>query len=346
MNKITFGITTFLESGVDADSGQISHFERINHAIEEIVKADEVGIDFYGIGEHHRSDYAATNPEMILASAAKLTKNIMLGSSVTVLSSEDPIRVYEAFSTLDNLSKGRAHIMAGRGSFIESFPLFGYDLEDYDDLFTEKLNQLIHINQHEVSHWKKTKHTVALNDITIYPRSYRKELSMSIAVGGSQQSVVRAAKLGLPMILAIIGGDPIRFKPFVDLYKYFYIASGHDESKMEIGVHAHGLITDQDESEFFERYFKSHHAYFKKIGSERGWSETTKSMYYHNIEHGPLFIGNAKRVTDKIERVMKSLGINKFLLHAPGAYMPHEDVMKSLELYGLEVIPKLKERLS
>lgn len=345
MRKLTFGITTFLESGVDKDSGMISHDQRINHAIEEIVLADQVGLNYYGIGEHHRIDYAASNPEIILAAASKLTKNIHLGSAVTVLSSEDPVRVYESFATLDILSDGRAEIMAGRGSFIESFPLFGYDLKDYDRLFTDKLNMLLEIRKNEKVFWSGTEHTQRLDGLSIYPRSIQKPLKVSIAVGGTPNSVIRAGKLGLPIVFAIIGGEPIRFKPLIDLYKYHYQEAGHDINKMEIGVHSHGIITDGDEKEFKDRYFKSHQASFSKIGEERGWSRVSKERFLASIEYGPLYVGNVDFVAKKIAKTIKELGINRFLLHTPGSYMPHEDVMKSIKLYGLEVVPKVKDLL-
>src|SRR5690554_6942253 len=228
MKPYTFGIVTFLESGVDEQSGKISHKQRLDNAIEEIVLADRVGLDYYGIGEHHRSDYAASSPQMILSAAAKLTSHIHLGSAVTVLSSSDPVRIYEEFATLDLLSNGRAEIMAGRGSFIESFPLFGYDLNDYQTLFTEKLDMLLAVRDQEKLTWPGGKHTPKLDNVGIYPRSYQKQLKVSIAVGGTQSSVVRAAKLGLPLVLAILGGSPLRFKPFVDLYKHFYLEAGYD----------------------------------------------------------------------------------------------------------------------
>ncbi len=345
MKKFTFGLTTFLESGVDEASGMISHEERLNQAIDEIVLADQVGLDFYGIGEHHRYEYAASAPEIILAAAAKLTKHIGLGSAVTVLSSADPVRVYESFATLDLLSGGRAEIMAGRGSFIESFPLFGYELDDYQTLFTEKLDFLLKIREDAHVKWQGGKHTQRLDGNGVYPRSKQDKLKVSIAVGGTQASIVRAAKLGLPMVLAIIGGNPIRFKPLVDLYKHYYLEAGHDEALMEIGIHAHGMITDQNPSDLIERYFIPHHASFKKIGQERGWQEKSKQEYLDNIKYGPLFVGGVEEVTHRILKTIEGLGINRFLLHTPGALMPHEDVLKTIELFGTKVVPVLKEKL-
>jgi len=345
MKPYTFGLTTFLESGEDANTGLISHEDRINQAVEEIVKADSVKLDYYGIGEHHRFDYAASSPVTILAAASKMTTHIHLGSAVTVLSSDDPVRVYQSFATLDLLSHGRAEIMAGRGSFIESFPLFGYDLDDYDDLFTEKLEMLLAIRENTSVYWEGKKHTQTLQGEQVFPRAHQNPIKVSIAIGGTYQSVVRAAKLGLPVVFAIIGGDPLRFKPLVDLYKHTYLEAGYKEEDMEIGVHSHGMIAE-DGKALVERYFPSHHAMFSKIGSERGWRTYTKQDYYNSILHGPLYVGSIEFVTDKIIKTMTGLGINRFLLHMPGALMSHEDVLKSIELFGLKVVPKIKEALA
>ncbi len=344
MKGLSFGLTTFLESGINEETGIISHQDRINHAVEEIIKADEVLLDYYGIGEHHRVDYAASTPVTILSAASKLTKHIHLGSAVTVLSSDDPIRVYQQFATLDLLTNGRAEVMAGRGSFIESFPLFGYDLDDYDDLFTEKLGMLLEIRKQTKVFWQGGKYTHLLQGEAVYPRAKQDPLKVSIAIGGTYQSVVRAAKLGLPVVFAIIGGDSIRFKPLVDLYKQIYKESGHDESKMEIGVHSHGFIGD-DDKDIRERYWPSHYAMFSKIGAERGWRNYSKQDYYNSIQQGPLYIGNPTWVANKIIKTIKELGINRFLLHMPGAIMPHEEVLKSIELFGKTVVPMVKKEL-
>ncbi|MFA7417977.1 MAG: LLM class flavin-dependent oxidoreductase [Acholeplasma sp.] len=346
MKPLTFGVITFLESGIDIESGQISHKERLDRAIDEIVLADKVGLDFYGIGEHHRSDYAASSPQMILAAAAKLTNHIHLGSAVTVLSSSDPVRIYEEFSTLDILSNGRAEIMAGRGSFIESFPLFGYDLDDYHSLFSEKLEMLLAIRKDEFLSWPGSKHTPKLAGVGIYPRSIQKHLKVSIAVGGTQSSVIRAAKLGLPLVIAILGGSPIRFKPFVDLYKHYYLEAGHDEGQMEIAVALHGLITDADAPDLIERYYAPHHASFSKIGSERGWSMGHKNEYLNKVKDGPLFVGHVEAIEKRIIDVLKGLGVNRFLLQTPGSLMPHADVLKTIELFGSVIVPNIKKNLS
>src|SRR5690554_7232416 len=238
MKPYTFGIVTFLESGVDEQSGKISHKERLDHAIEEIVLADKVGVDYYGIGEHHRSDYAASSPQMVLSAAAKLTNHIHLGSAVTVLSSSDPVRIYEEFATLDLLSNGRAEIMAGRGSFIESFPLFGYDLKDYDTLFDEKLRLLVQLNQEQVITWSG-EFRKPLYKQEIFPRPQQEQLPIWVAVGGTPASVIRAGKLGLPVMFAIIGGDWRNFKPLFEYYKQAYLDNGHNPEKFQVGVHMH-----------------------------------------------------------------------------------------------------------
>lgn len=345
MKPYTFGMITFLESGIDEASGKVTHKERLDRAIEEIVLADNVKLDFYGIGEHHRSDYAASSPQMILSAAAKLTSHIHLGSAVTVLSSADPVRIYEEFATLDILSNGRAEIMAGRGSFIESFPLFGYDLNHYETLFSEKLDMLLEIRKKEMLTWPGGKHTPKLENVGIYPRSIQEQLKVSIAVGGTQSSVIRAAKNGVPMILAILGGSPLRFKPFVDLYKHVYLESGYDPKNMEVGVAIHGLVTDEDPSNLIERYFLPYHASFTKLGQERGWSMGHKKEYLSKVLDGPLFVGHVDDIENRIFEVIKGLGINRFLLQTPGSLMPHKDVLKSIELFGKQIAPNLKSRL-
>lgn len=337
-----FGITTFLESGVNEKSGMVSHHERIQNAIEEIILSDDLGLDFYGIGEHHRYDYASSMPEIILAAAAKVTKNIKLGSAVTVLSSSDPVRIYQAFSTIDLLTNGRAEVMAGRGSFIESFPLFGQDLNDYDEIFTEKLDLLLNINKNTyVTHHGV--HRPSINNLPIYPRSYNDNLKVSIAVGGTTSSVVRAAKLGLPIVFAVIGGNATRFRPLIQMYKTVYERSGHDLSKMEISIHSHGFISN--DKDIVQKYFKSHFESFDKIGKERGWGNYTYENYLSEIKEGSLYIGTPEEVSKKMYETIKILEIDRFLLHHPGSYMPHDEVMESLNLYGSVVVPSVKNKL-
>lgn len=248
------GISTFVETNPDVKTGElISHAQRIRDVVEEIVLADQVGLDVYGVGEHHRADYAASSPAVILAAAASQTKNIRLTSAVTVLSSHDPVRVYQDFATLDGISNGRAEIMAGRGSFIESFPLFGYDLNDYDELFDEKLDLLLKLRDSEKVTWEG-KHRPSFNNLGIYPRPVQEKLPVWIGSGGNQESVVRAGLLGLPLVLAIIGGRPVQFAPLVELYKKAAAHAGHDASKLTVASHSHGFIADTTD-EAVEKFF-------------------------------------------------------------------------------------------
>lgn len=335
-----FGVTSFLETGINEKSGTVSHEKRINDAIEEIVLSDKLGLDFYGIGEHHRSDYASSMPEVILAAAAKLTKNIKLGSAVTVLSSSDPVRIYQAFSTIDLLTHGRAEVMAGRGSFTESFPLFGLSFNDYDDAFTETLDLLLNIKENEyVTHEGRIRPSI--NNLPVYPRSYDENLKISIAVGGTTSSVVRAAKLGLPIVFAVIGGEAKRFKPLINLYKTLYERNGHDLAKMEVSIHSHGFISE--DPNIRDDYFKSHYESFKKIGEERSWGEYTYDHYINEIVNGSLYIGSVEEVSQKLAKNLDILEIDRFLLHHPGSYMPHDDVMSSLELFASKVVPRVKQ---
>ncbi|QWB95500.1 LLM class flavin-dependent oxidoreductase [Mycoplasmatota bacterium] len=343
MKEIQFGLMTFLETGLDETSGMISSQQRIKNALEEIKLADQLNIDYFGIGEHHRHDYAATSPITILSAAATITKQIKLGTAVTVLSSEDPVRLYEQFSTLDIISNGRAEIMAGRGSFVESFPLFGYDLKDYDMLFSEKLDLLLNIRQHENLNWEG-KHRQKLEHVTVYPRDPY-DLKISVGVGGSYDSVVRAAKLGLPIVFAIIGGDPLRFKVLIDLYKKTYMDSGHPIENMEISVALHGLVTNDVES-IHKLYYPATKAQFEKIGQERGWgNQLTYASYLESIKQGHLFIGTPENIKNRIYQVIKHLDIQRFILHTPGSIMPHDITLESIKLYGEIVIPELKSAL-
>lgn len=344
MKHVEIGITTFAEVMEDPITGKIGTYdERIREVVDEIVLADQVGLDYFGVGEHHRVDFAASSPHMILAAAAPLTKRIVLGSAVTVLSSEDPVRVYQNFATLNALSKGRAEIMAGRGSFIESFPLFGYDLSDYDQLFSEKLDLLVNIrNQEKITFKGKTRSDI--KDLGVYPRT-SDPLTISVAVGGTPESVMRAARYGLPLFLAIIGGNPLAFKPYVDLYKKHYIAHGHDASNMFISVHSHGYVT-KDHDEAVKTYFPSMSQAMNKIGKERGWAPYTKQQYDQaRSMTGALYVGDPDYVAKKIAQTIEGLGIQRFALHVPVGHLDHELVMSSISLMGTDVKPKVLELL-
>lgn len=242
------GVSTFVETSPDVQTGEVmSHAQRLREVVEEIVLADQVGLDVFGVGEHHRKDYAASSPAVVLAAAASQTKRIRLTSAVTVLSSADPVRVFQDFATLDGISNGRAEIMAGRGSFIESFPLFGYDLNDYDELFNEKLELLLKIRESEKVTWRGG-HRPAIHDLGVYPRPVQDPLPVWIGSGGTTDSIVRAGLLGLPLVLAIIGGRPLQFAQLVDLYKRAAVHAGHDPSRLPVASHSHGFIADDNQA--------------------------------------------------------------------------------------------------
>jgi len=340
------GISTFLETTPDPVTGEvITHAERLRRAVEEIVLADEVGLDVYGVGEHHREDYASSAPAVVLAAAASRTKRIRLTSAVTVLSSDDPVRVFQDFATLDGLSNGRAEIMAGRGSFIESFPLFGYDLDDYDELFHEKLDLLLAIRASEKVTWSG-KHRPAIHNLGIYPRPVQDPLPVWIASGGTPQSAIRAGMLGLPIAFAIIGGMPQNFAPLVDLYKQAAAKAGHDPNKLPIATHSHGFIADTTE-QAAEAFFPPTQAQMNKIGRERGWSPYTRATYdAARSMHGALYVGDAEYVAEKILLLRKNLGVTRFFLHVNVGTMPHQDILRAIELLGTKVAPIVRRELA
>ncbi|AJE51761.1 LLM class flavin-dependent oxidoreductase [Paenibacillus polymyxa] len=340
------GISTFVETTPDPQTGEvISHAQRIREVVEEIVLADQVGLDVYGVGEHHRKDYAASAPAVILAAAAAQTQRIRLTSAVTVLSSDDPVRVFQDFATLDGISNGRAEIMAGRGSFIESFPLFGYDLDNYDELFDEKLELLLKIRESEKVTWKGG-HRPAINNLGVYPRPVQNPLPVWIGSGGNQESVVRAGLLGLPLVLAIIGGSPMQFAPLVELYKKAAKHAGHDASLLPVASHSHGFIAQTTELAA-EKFFPSTQQSMNVLGRERGWGPYTRSSFdaARSFE-GALYVGDSDTVAKKIIHLRKQVGITRFLLHVPVGTMPHDDVMRAIELLGTEVAPRVREEIS
>lgn len=340
------GLTTFVETTPDLITGKvISHAERIREVIEEIVLADQVGLDVFGVGEHHRKDYACSAPAVLLAAAASQTKQIRLTSAVSVLSSDDPVRVFQEFSTLDAISNGRAEIMAGRGSFIESFPLFGYDLKDYDELFDEKLDLLLKIRESEMITWSG-KHRPAIPNRGVYPRPVQNSLPIWIASGGTPQSVVRAGVLGLPLVLAIIGGSPLQFAPLVQLYQKAAKQAGHDISKLTVASHSHGFVADSTDIAV-DKFFPSTQAAMNVLGKERGWGPYSRATFDNarSLE-GALYVGDVKTVAEKIIFLRKNVGITRFMLHCPVGSMPHEDVMKAIELLGKEVAPLVREEIA
>ncbi|MFB5281083.1 LLM class flavin-dependent oxidoreductase [Peribacillus sp. Hz7] len=340
------GISTFVETTPDVKTGEvISHAQRIREVVEEIVLADEVGLDVFGVGEHHRKDYAASSPAVVLAAAASQTKRIRLTSAVTVLSSADPVRVFQDFATVDAISNGRAEIMAGRGSFIESFPLFGYDLKDYNELFEEKLELLLKIRESEKVTWRGG-HRPAIQNLGVYPRPVQNPLPVWIGSGGNSESVVRAGLLGLPLVLAIIGGRPIQFEPLVRLYKKAAARAGHDVSKLSVASHSHGFVAENTEVAA-HKFFPSTQQAMNVLGRERGWGPYTRATFdaARSLE-GALYVGDPQTVADKIIYLRKNVGITRFMLHVPVGTMPHEDVMRAIELLGKEVAPKVREEVS
>lgn len=340
------GLSTFVELTPDPVTKKtISPHERMRNLIEEIVLAEQVGLDVFAIGEHHRPDFIASSPAVILGAAAEVTKKIKLSSAVTVLSSDDPVRVYQQFATVDLLSGGRAEIMAGRGSFIESFPLFGYDLKDYDTLFSEKLKLLLEINEKEKVKWSG-KHRPAINNLGVYPRAHQEKLPIWVAVGGTPESVHRAATLGLPMALAIIGGTPDRFAPYVKYYREIAREAGHDVNKLGIGVHSHSFIADTSQKAADE-FYPSYAFMMSKIGMERGWPPMEREHYEDmRAPHGALLVGSPQQVIDKILYEYELFKNTRFLAHMTVGSMPHAKVMRSIELFGTQVAPVVRKALA
>lgn len=340
------GISTFVETTPDVNTGKTApHSQRIREVVEEIVLADKVGLDIFGVGEHHRKDYAASSPAVILAAAASQTDRIRLTSAVTVLSSADPVRVYQDFSTLDGISNGRAEIMAGRGSFIESFPLFGNDLQDYDELFDEKLDLLLKLQASEMVTWSG-KHRPSINNRGIYPRPVQDPLPIWIGSGGNAESAVRAGILGLPLCLAIIGGSPVQFAPLVQLYKRAAAQAGHDPAKLAVASHSHGFVAETTETAA-DRFFPSTQQAMNVLGKERGWGHYSRASFdaARSFE-GALYVGDPRTVADKIIHLRKHVGVTRFMLHVPVGSMPHEDVMKAIELLGKEVAPIVRSEVA
>ncbi|PTT00972.1 LLM class flavin-dependent oxidoreductase [Pedobacter sp. HMWF019] len=339
------GIGMFGDLAFDPQTGKPREAKlKLHEILEQIKLADEVGLDVFGLGEHHRPDYAVSSPEIVLAAAASITKNIKLTSTVTVLSSAEPVKVYQDFSTIDLISDGRAEIAVGRGSFIESFPLFGYDLKDYNQLFEEKLDLLLNINNNEVVNWSG-KLRAPLVKQTVLPRATNNgKLPIWIAVGGTPESVLRAAKLGLPLIVAIIGGMPKQFQPLIEFYKEEYIKNGHDLEKMQIGIHSHTFLSD--ENAIIDGYFDNYASQMNRIGASRGWAPYTKAQYNGGrSKEGALFIGSAEEVTDKILYMHELFGITRFIGHMDVGDPSHADMMKAIELFGTKIAPQVRKVL-
>jgi probable LLM family oxidoreductase len=341
------GIYSFAETALEAGTGrQVGAGERLRSLLEEIELADQVGLDVFGVGEHHRADYAVSSPAVVLAAAAARTRRIRLTSAVSVLSSDDPVRVFQDFATLDLLSGGRAEIMAGRGSFTESFPLFGQDLSDYDELFAEKLDLLLRVRAEERATWSGSgRHRAAIVDRGVYPRPVQEPLPVWIAVGGTPASVVRAATLGLPMALAIIGGAPERFRPMVDLYREAAARAGHDPAGLQVSINSHGFIAD-DEATAAEVAFPPFAEVMTRIGRERGWPPATRQRF--DAERGPggaLLVGSPQQVIDKMLHEYELFRHQRCLIQLTVGPMPHARVLRAIELLGTEVAPVVRREV-
>jgi probable LLM family oxidoreductase len=337
--KILFGIDSFGDIPKDDAGKLMTHAAAIRQVIDEAVLADKLGIDVIALGEHHRSDFAISSPETVLAGIATLTKNIKLASGVTVLSSDDPVRVFERFSTVDALSNGRAQIILGRGSFTESFPLFGYELTDYEVLFEEKLELMSEVLKEKPVTWSGTVRP-SITNIDIFPKTESGHIHTSIGVGGSPQSVVRTAKYGFPLMLAIIGGSPDRFIPYVQLYEE--AAKQFGTSAKEVGVHSPGFIADSDK-EASDTAWPAYKLYHDRIGRTRGWPKVTREQFDREIQHGSLYIGSPETVAKKIAHTITLLDVSRFDMVYGFGPLPSKSRLKMIELYGKEVIPLVRK---
>ena len=333
------GITSFAETIAPHGGGSpVGHGERLRQILEEVDVAESSGLDVYGLGEHHRPDFASSAPAVVLAAAAGRTSRIRLFPAVSILSTDDPVRVFQQYATLDLISSGRAELLVGRGSFIESFPLFGYDLEDYNELFAEKLDLLIQLRDSGEEVTWSGRFRPPIRGQGVYPRPERK-LPIRVAVGGTPQSIVRAASRGLEVALAIIGGSPERFAPLADLYRKTLTESGYDPADVPLSVHGHGYISDSNEKAA-EEYYGSYAAAMSRLGRERGWGPMTKGQFDSmRSEEGSLVLGDVETVAAKILRWKQILGITRFELHISVGTMPHEKVLSSIELLGNKVAP-------
>jgi probable LLM family oxidoreductase len=339
---IEFGLDTFGDITAGPDGRPQSHAQVIREVIEQAVLADRLGIDAFGVGEHHRPDFAISAPEVVLAAIASRTKRILLGSAVTVLSSDDPIRVFERFATVDAASNGRAEVTLGRGSFTESFPLFGFDLSQYEELFEEKLDLFAALLKQGPVTWRGNLRP-PLTDQRVFPPLENPPLKTWIGVGGSPESVVRAAQYDLPLMLAIIGGDPRRFLPFIDLYKRAYARLGRPVKP--IGLHSHGYVADTDE-QAREELWPHHKGMRDRIGAERGWPPVTRASFDQEADHGSLYVGAPETVARRIATTAKALDIARFDMKYSSGTLPHDRLMRSIELYGTKVMPLVRKMLA
>lgn len=339
------GISSFGDVKPDEGAGKaMNAHQRMQQLLEEIKLADDVGLDVFALGEHHRPDFIISAPEVILAAAAALTKNIRLSSAVTVLSSADPVRVFQNFASLDLISNGRAEIMAGRGSFIESFPLFGYDLNDYNELFTEKLNLLLAINRQEVVNWQG-KHREAIRNLGIYPRPYQPEIPVWLAVGGTPASAVRAGKMNLPMTVALLGGTPDRFVPLVNLYRQSAQQAGHDSSQLPLAINSHFYVADTSQ-QAADEFFPAYQVLMNRVGKERGWPPLGREQFDYLREYGPLLVGSPQQIIDKILHFHELFQNTRYLAQMLGGPMTdHAKNLHAIELFGTKIAPEVRKAL-
>jgi probable LLM family oxidoreductase len=341
------GVDSFAAAISDPATGlTLEPVERMQHLLEEMELADQAGLDVFGIGEHHRAEFLDSAPTVILAAAATRTKTIRLASAVTVLSAADPVRVFQEFATLDLISHGRAEIVAGRGSFVEAYPLFGLRLEDYDSLFSEKLDLLLKIRENTHIRWSG-KHRAPLTGQAVYPRPLQNPLPIWVGVGGTPASFARAGMLGLPLMVAIIGGQPARFRPLIDLYREAGRRAGHSPEKLIVGLHSVGFLgdtTEQAADDFYPGYAHT----FTEIGKERGWPPTTRAQF--NAVRGPtgaLLIGDAETVTEKILYVNEALGgISRITFQMGVSTLPHQKMLRAIEILGTRVAPLVRKELA
>ncbi len=339
---LSMGLGTFGDITRGPSGDLLADDQVLRNLVEEGVLADEVGVDFFGVGEHHRADFAVSSPETVLAAIAGRTARIRLGSAVTVLSSDDPVRVFQRFSTLNAVSNGRAEVILGRGSFTESFPLFGLELSDYEQLFNEKLDLFAELRKsHRVTWAGKTR--PALYDQGVWPTLGQGGLPTWIGVGGSPDSVVRAVRYDMPMMLAIIGGDPARFRPFVDLYHR--ASAKADKEVRPLGVHSHGFVWDSDE-EAAERLWPHYSMMMNRIGTERGWPPMQRDQFAGEIAGGSIYAGSPETVARRIVKTVQTLGLGRFDMKYSHGTLPHEDMLRSITLYGTKVIPMVRDMLA
>jgi probable LLM family oxidoreductase len=340
---LEFALDTFGDVTVGADGGRVSYAQVIRDVVEQAVLADRLGVDAFGIGEHHREDFAVTSPEIVLAAIAARTARIRLGTAVTVLSSDDPVRVFERFATLDAVSRGRAEIILGRGSFTESFPLFGYDLSQYNELFEEKLDLLAQLLDEGPVTWQGRLRPGQLTDQHVYPKTESGRIRTWIGVGGSPESVVRAAAYRMPLMLAIIGGRPDRFAPYVDLY-HRALAQLETEP-LPVGVHSPGHLAETD-AQAREELWPHYRRMIDRIGRERGWPPTNRNRFEAEADQGSLYVGSPETVAKKIADTVRTLGVQRFELKYSAGTLPHDKLTTSIRLYGEQVIPRVRELLA